>query len=819
MKLKTITTSFISVLLLLISIEAFAKFVPEQEAETIARNFFAERYYNYLLGNNKALTSDIRPGQIQFEEAKLIEDHNQTLIYVFNRPYNGGYILVSADDKAFPILNYAFKGHYNPKDENIPEGLRYFIEGYKQQIAYAVEKDISSNQQTSEAWKKYSTSSLKSQVKGQAPLTDSIAWNQDCYFNALCPTDPNAGAGLCNHVPVGCVATAMGIVMKYHSYPSSGSGTETYNSNYGQLSVDFGNTIYDWDNMPNQLNNHNAEVAKISYHAGVAVNMNYSANGSGALFGHSYYTPTAETALKNHFKYPNADWEDKSSYSFAAWENRLRDNLDSLNPVLYAGGVHAFVCDGYQGSSNNHFHFNWGWGGMYNSYCYLNSIVPGGTGTGGGTGNYTNNQQAIFDVEPPKTSPVADFCANTTTVSPGGSVFFTDLTDYVPTSWHWEFGDGNTSSTQFPVHTYDSVGTYNVKLFVDNSYGTDSVLKSGHINVVQNSNITANIYLPTDTAYVSDQITFKDVSSGNPTASTWDFGDNNYANNTQPKHTYSVAANYTVHLTSANSTGSDTTSESIVILPAPVPSAEFEADTVSVAAGTDTKFYDLTTNQPSQWEWDFGDGYTSSYQNPTHQYQDTGHYTIKLVVTNSYGADSIIKQNYIYVYQSPPIADFTVSNTSTVDGQSIQFIDQSKGIVDNYYWEFGDGNSSSKRYPTHAYSNPGVYTVSLMVTNSAGSDTLTKADLISVSGTGVKTHQELEFKAYPNPASDLLKVELNNPEAIRQLKIIDITGKTVLQKVNPDQITVFDLDQFSQGLYLLEVVGEQHIVRQKIMVR
>ena len=217
MKLKTITTSLISILLLLLSIQTMAKFVPEQEAEKIARNFFAERYYNFLRDNNNTLSSRISPETIQFEEARIIQDQNHILIYVFNRPNNGGYILISADDKAFPVLNYAFSGRYNPNDEKLPEGLAYFIEGYKQQIAYAVEKDISTTQQITEAWKRYSTASLKSQVKGQSSLTDSIAWNQDCYFNALCPTDPNAGSGLCNHVPGGCVATGMGTVWKNHA--------------------------------------------------------------------------------------------------------------------------------------------------------------------------------------------------------------------------------------------------------------------------------------------------------------------------------------------------------------------------------------------------------------------------------------------------------------------------------------------------------------------------------------------------------------------------------------------------------------------------
>ncbi|MFO8087204.1 MAG: PKD domain-containing protein [Bacteroidales bacterium] len=792
----------------------FAAFVPVETAEQVARNFYYHHYNAEETGNVL-----MNPEQVEFERPAVIEQQGEALIYVFNRKGNQGYVLVSADDLAFPVLNYAFKGHYNPNDENMPDGLEYFIEGYKAQIAYAIDHSIEPFPHTEEAWSSYFYGVMQSQIKSQSPLTDSIAWDQGCYFNAMCPSDNNAGSGLCNHVPVGCVATAMGIVMKYNGYPSHGNGTETFNSNYGQLSVDFGNAIYHWDNMPNQLTGHNAEVAKISYHAGVAVNMNYTANGSGAIFGHYSHTPTAETALQNHFGYPDAEWDVKSQNTFAAWENRLRGNLDSLSPVLYAGGVHAFVCDGYQGSSNNHFHFNWGWGGMYNSYCYLNNIVPGGTGTGGGTGNYTNDQQAVFDVIPPQTTPVADFTANMTTLSPGGKVFFTDFSDYVPTDWYWDFGDGDTSNQQYPVHTYTAAGTYNVKLIVSNNHGSDSLVKSSYITVQPSSSINANIYASQDTAYVSDQISFTNASGGNPTSTTWDFGDNTYATTSGATHIYSTAGVYTVHLTASNNSGSDTASKNIVILPAPIPSADFEADTVAVAAGTNAKFYDLSTNQPYNWNWDFGDGYSSSSQNPTHQYQSAGDYSVKLVATNSYGTDSIVKIDYIQIYQAAPVADFSVSNTSVVDGQTIQFIDQSNGIVDTYAWDFGDGNTASTMYPSHSYTDPGVYTVTLTVSNSAGSSTETKTDLITVGSTGVENNEEMSFKVYPNPVTDLLYVELDNPQHIRQLKLVDIAGKTIQQHNNPNQTTSFNTSRLSQGLYLMEIVGENHIVRQKIMVR
>lgn len=703
---------FLISFLILFSGLANAAHVPVNAARKVAKNFFHSHYVDYVnsLENNSGINI---PYQINFQEVKTIKKGNKPLIYVFNRPNNQGYILISADDKTFPVLSYAFRGNFTLNDEKLPDGFQWFLDNYKKQIEKAVNQDLEPLKQTTKTWKKYLSNSGKTQIKSVTPMTDSIAWGQGCYFNELCPYDNQAGSYLCNHTPVGCVATAMSIVMKYHSYPSFGTGSETYNTQYGTLSENFNNTIYYWDKMPNQLNSHDLDVATIMYHTGVAVNMSYTPSGSGALFGHQYNTPTAETALQDHFGYSNANWAVKGNYTFGTWNGKLRQSLDSLNPVLYAGGIHSFVCDGYQGSSNNHFHFNWGWQGKYNNYCYLNNLVPSGTGTGGGSGNYTNNQQAIFGMVPPKATPQADFISNAKTVSPGGDIMFKDKSSNVPDSWQWDFGDGSSSGLQYPIHTYNSTGTYDVKLVASNKHGTDSIIKTSHVTVQQGSGINANMLIGQDTAYVTDVIQFSDVSGGNPNAWTWKFGDGEYSSKKLPKHFYDSAGTYTVKLTAANNNGSDTTTGTITILPAPKPGADFKADTTDVAAGTNLNFQDLSSNQPKSWKWDFGDGSTSPVQNPSYQYKSTGDYTVKLVVSNKYGVDSIIKQNYIHVYQAPPVADFKASSTSVLDGQSVHFIDQSQGIVNNYLWKFGDGQTSTDQYPSHSYSSPGVYTISL----------------------------------------------------------------------------------------------------------
>ncbi len=819
MRLKNTVAAFLAAIFLMLSSGLSAKHVPVEKAQQVARNFFYVHYSSYL-NSHELIEGEISdPEQIKFSAVNTLKNDQVVTMYIFNRPANGGYIIISADDKAFPVLNYAFRGNFDPSEGDLPDGLRWFIDHYSNQISHAVQNDVPASENAIQAWDQYLSGTAITQIKSVIPMTDSIKWDQGCYYNALCPQDNSAGASLCNRAPTGCVATAMGIVMRYQSYPDHGTGSESYNTSYGTLSANFGNAVYDWDNMPNELNGPNHDVATLLYHLGVSVNMNYGPNGSGAIFGHPYHTPTAEYALKNYFGYDNAQWDTKSNYTFAAWENRLRSNLDSLNPVIYAGGIHAFVCDGYQGSSNNYFHFNWGWGGAYNSYCYLNNIVPNGTGTGGGTGNYTSNQQAVFDMAPPKLSPQAEFTANNTVISPGGAVYFTDKTNYQAQSWLWEFGDGNTSTQQYPVHTYDSAGVYQVKLVVNNNYGADSITKSSYITVQQGSNISANIHLTVDTAFVTDLVAFADVSSGNPTGWTWDFGDGNYASTNKANHAYSAPGNYTIRLTAANNNGSDTTSERIVILPAPVPVAYFEADTNAVAAGTNARFYDLSANQPGSWSWDFGDGSSSSSQNPTHKYQTAGTYTVKLVVANSYGTDSITIQDFIEVYQAPPVADFIASKTTLLDGQTVQFIEQSQGIVDDFLWDFGDGNTSTSGYPTHSYNTPGIYTVSLTVSNSSGSDTITKTDLITVNGTGIEGQQGNSFKIYPNPANNILHIEFLDADEIISFSLKDISGKTVYSQQNAQKQEQIPVKKLNSGMYLLNVMSKKGSVIKKVIIR
>lgn len=219
------------------------------------------------------------------------------------------------------------------------------------------------------------------------PPLIQTCWDQDEYYNILCPSD-SEGQG--NHVLTGCVATAMAQVMRYWEYPAQGTGSHSYSCDYGTLSADFGNSTYHYDMMPDRLSAGTPaaqvqEVAKLIYHCGVSVDMDYGPESSGS------YLSLSPNALHTYFGYGMSSYIHKNQYSASSWNDIIKNQLDSLRPVLYRGqsdaGGHAFVCDGYD--DQDYFHFNWGWNGSNNGYYLLSGLTPGNH-------NYNSSQAAVI---------------------------------------------------------------------------------------------------------------------------------------------------------------------------------------------------------------------------------------------------------------------------------------------------------------------------------------------------------------------------------------------------------------------------------------
>jgi len=226
-------------------------------------------------------------------------------------------------------------------------------------------------------------------------------------------------------------------------------------------------------------------------------------------------------------------------------------------------------------------------------------------------------------------------------------------------------------------------------------------------------------------------VQFTDTSTNTPIAWNWSFGDGTTSVVRSPSHTYGNPGIYSVTLTATNNVGSNTTTKTnyiTVLQPSPV--ASFIAIPTSGMTPLAVNFTDTSTGGPTSWNWSFGDGTTSTAQNPSHMYSATGIYTVSLTATNSVGSNTLTNTNFITVLQSKPAANFTASPTSGPTPLMVQFTDTSTNTPMSWNWSFGDGTISTVQNPSHQYSTAGIYTVSLNTTNAGGSTVMTKPNYI-----------------------------------------------------------------------------------------
>ena len=293
--------------------------------------------------------------------------------YVFNNDA-GGFVIIAGDDAVTPVLGYTSTGSFDA--ENLPDGLKDLLKSYERQIAALGDNYVANQTATRTAF------------TGEK-LLNTAKWNQMAPFNKYTP----------NNYVTGCVATAGAIVMKHHGYPAKGTGSHSYTWNGQTLTANFGHD-YDWASMPVKYDGTNDAafdgVARLMSDLGVAVEMQYNKDGSGAYIGNLV------TALQKYYGYS------KLSHLMAiedvgaeAWNVKLRAEIDANRPVLYAAsdparGGHAFVIDGYKDES---FSVNWGWGGYCNGFYQIGALNPESAGKPTGD-KYNVGQSAVFGMQP-----------------------------------------------------------------------------------------------------------------------------------------------------------------------------------------------------------------------------------------------------------------------------------------------------------------------------------------------------------------------------------------------------------------------------------
>ena len=307
-------------------------------------------------------------------------------------------------------------------------------------------------------------------------------------------------------------------------------------------------------------------------------------------------------------------------------------------------------------------------------------------------------------------------------------------------SYMWDFGDGYTSTSANPTHTFASNGPVVVKLITFSNSGCQDTLAVQ----MEIGSIQTTFTSPLD-ACINSPVTFTNTSTPAPSGTIWNLGDGNTGNTTNFTHSYTAPGTYAVKLYNTYLSCVDSSTKFIIIHGAPV--TQFSTpDTFRCVPPHTVQFTDNSTGGATSWSWDFGDGHTSNLQNPSHTYNAYGQYTVKLTTSTGFGCtSSTTKTNYIKVERTQISLDgfpqrgclpYTISPVAVVT---------SGDVITSYHWDFGDGSTSTAINPTYTYTTQGTYTIRLVVTTATGcSDTLIIPQAVKVG-----TKPSADFLAAP----------------------------------------------------------------------
>ena len=525
--------------------------VSQQSAQTLAENFFKMKS---PLARNTAFTLSL-----SYTKA---ETDGTVDFYVFNASPMKGFVIVSGDDNAIPVIGYSTESYFDANDNGIT-GMGDWIKNSAARINYVVRNHIAADATIQHLWTSYAHGINPQSTRAATigPLL-TTTWNQMPYYNSLCP--PAAVPSNSVHKSVtGCVATAMAQIMKYWNYPAKGTGTHSYNPpttgynvNYGTLSTDFTRPL-NWSAMSNNVTSNTSPVDSLMYELGVSVNMNYDTSGSGAYvltsetFG---VVPCSQTVFANNFYYnPNTlQGVHLSSYTTADWITLMENEINAGRVVQYEGsdpsaGGHTWVMDGYEPQTGgDYLHMNWGWGGANNGWFAVTNLATPGF-------NPSQNDAALIGIQPlvpfrmSLSSSATTLCSNSAGVNltaqgPAGATY----------SWLPTTGLSCTTCPN-PTATPSTSTLYTVRIDSAGVVGSASVAIA-----VTPAATAAFTYAEAPSCSLPEVVSFSNTST-NATSYVWDFGDGSATSSAAtPLHSYATNGNYTITLYATNSCGVDT---------------------------------------------------------------------------------------------------------------------------------------------------------------------------------------------------------------------------------------------------------------------
>jgi PKD repeat protein len=400
--------------------------------------------------------------------------------------------------------------------------------------------------------------------------------------------------------------------------------------------------------------------------------------------------------------------------------------------------------------------------------------------------------------------PIANFIGNASGNCAPLQIAFNN-TSLNGTSFQWTFENGNPgqSNEENPTVTFAEAGQFTISLTATNQYGTNTSTQLITISGAPQPEFT----------FITNSLNVNfanmTISSGN-TNYSWNFGDGATSSETNPSHTYSTEGTYEVTLTVTNECGTSTVTQTVVV-DNRAPVVSFSSSQQSGCAPFEVQFTDNSTNDPTNWFWEFegGSPATSTEKNPLIIYENEGIFDVTLTVTNSFGTSTVIFQNYITVY-GPPEASFEYT---LINGQIITTYNGNN--VSSYNWDFGDGTRRTEQSPIYNYTVSGNYTITLIVENPCGSDTINTEVEVIISDT---QNPEIGgfIKVAPNPASESFNLIFEKMAGKHfTTEILNVNGIT-LNKSNhtissESDIKTFEVISYPPGTYILKIVNKEGI--------
>jgi PKD repeat protein len=745
---------------------------------------------------------------------------------VFNVNTNDGFVIVSADDRAYPIIGYSTKRQYVVPNKKSPFSV--WMSKRKAEIISIQTNITNADARVTKQWTTYTNNSARL-ANPNSVLTASVAplvqttWNQSPFYNDSCP-----GGSV-----TGCVACAMSQIMRFWNYPAKGQGsssycdcTPTFSENYGTLSANYGATNYNWANMPLSISSDNTEIARLMSHSGISVQMDYSPSGSGAWVITADDSICAQNSYVKYFKYnPNTiQGLLRSNYTDTAWIVLIENELTHGRPVQYVGwdpsaGGHTWVCDGFDEDSN--LDMNWGWGGECDGFYSINALAPTGSGY-----DFSQTNQAVIGIEPLDVfkndagiaaivNPTGAYCSNsvnpvvtlenygTNTLTTCTLNYYIDNQAVQTQSWSGSLANNQTANVSIPSFT-TTAGTHTFTCYTSNpNGGLDS-------NASNNQSVSVFVY-GVEASFAASQVSLCTIPATiqftngtiNGASYTWTFGDGGTSTTASPSHTYTVAGTYQVKMVAqglSSCPSVDSTTTTIYIENGPkaatcTPTTQdgnseygilnFSLNTINNSSGYSIEGYkDFTCTNSTVLT--AGNIYTVSVTTGPYNenvkiwidYNNDGQFnsTNELVFTSNDSIGVVIgkiftpvtavlntplrlrvmDESYYYTISgpcynpyygqaedytvifnantSPPICNFAANITTVLAGSTVNFTDLSNNVPTAWSWSFSGGTptNSTTQNPSVVYNTLGTYPVTLKVSNSFGSDSLTKTAYIHV---------------------------------------------------------------------------------------